>query len=184
MAPRRLAGQSAIAAGLFFAAQGAFLLAEPRLDHWTTSDNVAYGLFGFAVVLSLVSLIALEHTRVGPIGRTGRIGLIVSAVGLVSLAATALIRIEVSDEVLDGPFLLGLLLIAVGYLFVGIWAYRSRTLPLWSAFLPWLGVLGAATLQDAHGAGLWMGLMWLLFGGVLIGLLPQGDRRQVSGQPS
>jgi hypothetical protein len=184
MAPRRLAGQSAIAAGLFFAAQGAFLLEEPRQDHWTSSDNLAYGLFGVAVVLSLVSIVALGRSTVRSPDRLGRTGLIVSVVGLACLAATALIRIEVSDEVLDGPFLLGFLMIAVGYLLVGLWAYRSRALSLWSAFLPWLGVVGAATLQDAHGAGLWMGLMWLLFGGVLLGLMPQSNRGQVSNQPS
>lgn len=183
MAPRRLAGLSAIAAGLLFAAQGVFLLIEPRQDHWTSSDNVAYALFGLAVVFSLVSLVALEHARIGPFGPIGRAGLIVSVIGLACLATTALIRIEVSDEVLDGPFLLGFLMIAVGYLLVGIWAYRSRSLPWWCAFLPWLGVLGAAMLQDAHGAGVWMGLMWLLLGGVLIGLLPPRASR-VSSQPS
>jgi len=183
MTPRRLSGLAAIAAGLFFAAQGIFLLEEPRLDHWTSSDNVAYGLFGTAVLLSLAALVALGLTRVRLLGGLGWTGLAVSSLGVTCLEMTAIIRKGCADEVLDGPFLFGFLMIAVGYLLVGLWAHRSRTLPVWSAFLPWLGVLGAVTLQDAHGAGLWMGAMWLLFGSVLLARLPQSDTRQTSGRP-
>jgi hypothetical protein len=71
--------------------------------------------------------------------------------------------------VLEPGFLLGFLLITIGYLLFGLAVYEAGAVALWSALLPLFGVLGAIALQDAHGAGLWMGFVWLLFGGTLLG---------------
>jgi hypothetical protein len=165
----RLGGMLAMTAGVLYAIQAVILLREPRLDQWSDSDYVAYSLFGAAVLVSLAALFELRVAESRVLGRIGALGFVVLAIGLACLAVTAGLRIASADEVLDAGFLLGFLLIAIGYLVFGLAMYRAGTLALWSAFLPLIGVLGAITLQDAHGAGLWMGFVWLLFGGALLG---------------
>jgi hypothetical protein len=172
---------AAMTAGVLYAIQGAMLLRESRLDRWTNSDYVVYSLFGAAVLVSLVALFVLRVAESHALGRLGGLGFVVSAIGLACLAATAGARIASAEEVLDPGFLLGFLLIAIGYLLFGLAVYRARTLSLWSAFLPLLGVLGVIPLQDAHGAGLWMGFVWLLFGGALLAVAPN-PRVERSGQ--
>jgi hypothetical protein len=39
----------AVVAAVIYAVQGMILLREPRLDHWTDSDYVAYTLFATAL---------------------------------------------------------------------------------------------------------------------------------------
>jgi hypothetical protein len=158
----------AVTAGVLYASQGAILLWEPRLDRWSNSDYVVYSLFGAAVLVTLAALFELHVVEAERLGHLGTVGFVVSGIGLACLGATAGARIASSDEVLDPGFILGFLLIGVGYLLFGLAAYRTGALARWSAFLPLLGVLGAITLQDEYGAGLWMGSVWLLFGGGLL----------------
>jgi hypothetical protein len=158
----------AVTAGVLYASQGAILLWEPRLDRWSDSDYVVYSLFGAAALVTLVALFELRVAEAQRLGRLGTVGFVVSGIGLACLVATAGARLASSDEVLDPGFILGFLLIGIGYLVFGLAPYRAGSLALWSAFLPLLGVLGAITLQDEHGAGLWMGFVWLLFGGALL----------------
>jgi hypothetical protein len=165
----RLGGMLAITAGILYAIQGAILVRQPRLDQWSDSDYVAYSLFGAAVLVSLAALFDLRVATSHVLGRIGAVGFVVLATGLACLAATTGVRIASEDEVLDPAFLLGFLLIAIGYLLFGLAVYQAGAVPLWSALLPLFGVLGAIALQDAHGAGLWMGFVWLLFGVMLLG---------------
>jgi hypothetical protein len=158
----------AATAGVLYVSQGAILLWEPRLDRWSNSDYVVYSLFGAAVLVTLAALFELHAAEAQRLGHLGTVGFVVSGIGLACLGATAGARIASSDEVLDPEFILGFLLIGVGYLLFGLAAYRTGALARWSAFLPLLGVLGAITLQDEYGAGLWMGSVWLLFGGGLL----------------
>jgi hypothetical protein len=67
-------------------------------------------------------------------------------------------------EVGDVFFLLGFLAIVVGYLMLGIGVARAHLLRIWEALLPGLGVICALAAQDAHGAGIWLGAAWLVFG--------------------
>jgi len=159
----------AVTAGVLYASQGAILLGQPRLDRWSDSDYVVYSLFGAAVLVTLAALSELRVAETQRLGRLGTVGFVVSGIGLACLAAITGARLASSDEVLDAGFILGFLLIGVGYLLFGLAASRAGSLALWSAFLPMLGVLGAITLQDEHGAGLWMGFVWLLLGVALLG---------------
>jgi hypothetical protein len=149
----------AVAAGVMYAAQGMILLREPRLDHWTDSDYVAYTLFASALLCSTSALIMLAVARA--LGRLGTVGVVVSSVGLGCLAATAAVRVVLGDEVLDPLFLLGFLMVAVGYLIFALATVRNHSL---ASVLPLLGVIGAIALQDEHGAGVWMGAVWAVYG--------------------
>jgi len=51
---------------------------------------------------------------------------------------------------------------------IGTGFARAHLLQTWEALLPLFGVIGALVLQDAHGAGIWLGAAWLLFGTRLI----------------
>jgi hypothetical protein len=51
---------------------------------------------------------------------------------------------------------------------IGTGFARAHLLQTWEALLPLFGVIGALVLHDAHGAGIWLGAAWLLFGTRLI----------------
>jgi hypothetical protein len=151
----------AVVAGVTYAAQGVILLREPRLQHWTDSDYVAYTLFATALLGSMSALIMLAVARAPALGRRGTFGVAVSSFGLGCLAATAAVRVVLGDEVLDPLFLLGFLMVAVGYLIFALATVRNHSL---ASVLPLLGVIGAIALQDEHGAGVWMGAVWAVYG--------------------
>jgi hypothetical protein len=164
----REAGLAAMVAGVAHVAQGAFLLWQPRQSHWTDSDYVAYLLFAVGVVAALVVVVLLAQSWRGHLRAGGRVGIVVAVVGLVALAVTSTARMIAAREVGDLFFGLGFLAMMFGYAVLGIAFARARLLRTWEALLPLFGVLGALVLQDAHGAGMWLGGAWLLFGTRLI----------------
>ena len=118
-------------AGVLYASQGAILLGQPRLDRWSDSDYVVYSLFGAAVLVTLAALSELRVAETQRLGRLGTVGFVVSGIGLACLAAITGARLASSDEVLDAGFILGFLLIGVGYLLFGLAASRAGSLALW-----------------------------------------------------
>ena len=160
----REAGLAAMVAGVAHVAQGAFLLWQPRLSHWTDSDYLAYLLFAVGILAGLVAVLLLAQSWRGHLQAGGRVGIVVAVVGLVALAVTSTARMIAAREVGDLFFALGFLAMLVGYAVLGIAFTRARLLRTWEALLPLFGVLGALVLQDAHGAGMWLGGAWLLFG--------------------
>jgi hypothetical protein len=165
LGPRlREAGLAALVAGGAHIAQGAFLLWQPRQSHWTDSDYVAYSLFAVGIVAALVAVLLLAWSWRGHLRAGGRAGIVVAVVGLVVLAVTSAARMIAGREVGDLFFALGFLAMLVGYALLGIAFARTHLLRTWEALLPLFGVLGALILQDAHGAGIWLGAAWLLFG--------------------
>jgi hypothetical protein len=160
----RQAGLAALVAGFAHLAQGAFLLWEPRQSHWTDSDYVAYLLFSLGIVAALVAVVLLTLYWRRGLRAGGRAGALVAVVGLTLLAVTAVARMLAAREVGDVFFLLGFLAIIVGYLMLGIGVARAHLLRIWEALLPALGVICALAAQDAHGAGIWLGAAWLMFG--------------------
>jgi hypothetical protein len=52
-------------------------------------------------------------------------------------------------------------MVAVGYVIFGFATVRKLSL---ATLLPLLGVIRAITLQDEHWAGVWMGVVWALYG--------------------
>jgi hypothetical protein len=165
--PRRtqLAGRAGICAGVLYFIQGVILLFEPRSGGWL---YVVYSLFAAAVVLTFLALRGLHALQRGRDGRLGVTGFYISSIGLGFLAVTALVRIASGREPLDALFALGFLLAIVGYLLFGVASLRAAMLPRWSAPLPLLGAIGAIVLQDKHGAGILMGVVWALLGFVLV----------------
>jgi hypothetical protein len=93
---------------------------------------------------------------------------VVALIGLVLLAVTAAARMAAAREVGDLFFVLGFLAMLVGYAMIGTGFARAHLLQTWEALLPLFGVIGALVLHDAHGAGIWLGAAWLLFGTRLI----------------
>jgi hypothetical protein len=158
---------AALVAGLAHALQGVVLLREPRQQHWTNSDYVAYALFEVGVLSALVSVLFLVRGWLGPRGGVGR-GAAIAIGGLGLLAVVALARVVSSEEVLDALFIVGFLCLLLGYAVIGWIAGRTHHLLAWEAGLPLAGVLGALVLQDRYGAGIWLGLAWGTFGARLL----------------
>jgi hypothetical protein len=158
----RSAAVAAFVAGVAHALQGVVLLWEPRQQHWTNSDYLAYALFAVGVLSALVSILFLVRGWLAPIGAAIAIG------GLGLLALVALARIASSEEMLDALFIVGFLCLLLGYAVFGWVASRTHQLLAWEAGLPLAGVLGALVLQDRYGAGIWMGLAWGSFGARLL----------------
>ncbi len=181
--PRRaqVAGQAGICAGVLYFIQGVILLFEPRSGGWL---YVVYSLFAAAVVLTFLALRGLHAWQRGRDGRFGLTGFYISSIGLGFLAVTALVRIASGREPLDVLFALGFLLAIVGYLLFGVASLRAAMLPRWSAPLPLLGAIGAIVLQDKHGAGILMGVVWALLGFVLVrgAREPRAARSAVAGR--
>jgi len=144
-----------------FGVEGVILLFEPRADGWY---YVAYSLFVAALLLTLVVLAGLHLWHRGRDGWLGRAGFYVSALGLSCLSVTAVVRIASGREIFDVLFALGFLLAIVGFLLFGVAILKTRLLPAWSAPLPFVGAFGAILLQDKHGAGVLMGVVWALVG--------------------
>src|SRR5262245_41850224 len=163
----RRAGLAGITAGALYCLLGVILLFEPRSGGWF---YLVYSLFAGAVLLTRVTLRGLHASHRGRDRRLGRVGFSISSVGLSLLAVTAVLRVVTGREVLDPIFALGFLLAGLGYLLFGVAALKARVLPRWSAFLPLAGVVGAVLLQDKHGAGISMGVVWALLGYVLMSL--------------
>lgn len=161
----QVAGQAGICAGVLYFVEGVILLFEPRSGGWL---YVVYSLFAAAVVLTFFALRGLHGWQRGGDGRLGQTGFYISSSGLGFLAVTALVRIASGREALDVVFALGFLLAIVGYLLFGLASLRAAMLPRWSAPLPLLGAIGAIVLQDKHGAGILMGVVWALLGLVLV----------------
>jgi hypothetical protein len=162
-APRqlRMSGGAGICAGVLYGAQGVILLFEPRTGVWL---RVVYALFAAAVVLTAVALRGLHACERRRDGRLGLTGFYLSSIGLGFLAVSALVRAVFGRELLDVVFALGFLLAIIGYLLLAVAFHRAAVLPRWSAPLPLLGAVGAVVLQDKHGAGVVMGVVWVLLG--------------------
>jgi hypothetical protein len=163
----RSAAVAAFVAGVAHALQGVVLLCEPRQQHWTNSDYLAYALFAVGVLSALVSILFLVRGWLEPIGGAG-LGAAIAIGGLGLLTVVALARIASSEEMLDALFIVGFLCLLLGYAVFGWVASRTHQLLAWEAGLPWAGVLGALVLQDRYGAGIWMGLAWGSFGARLL----------------
>ena len=163
----RRAGLAGITAGALYCLLGVILLFEPRSGGWF---YLVYSLFAGAALLTLATLRGLHSSHHGRDRRLGRVGFSISSVGLCFLAITSVLRVATGREVLDPVFAFGFLLAGLGYVLFGVAAFKARVLPRWSAFLPLSGVVGAVLLQDKHGAGISMGVVWALLGYVLISL--------------
>jgi hypothetical protein len=161
-------GVAALVAGVAHALQGALLLWQPRQPQWTSSDDLAYGLFAVGVLSALVSVLSLVRCWSGRIGGTGLVGAAVAIGGLGLLGVVAVTRIVWSEEVLDPLFIVGFLCLLVGYAIFGSAAGHRHQLAFWQAFLPLAGAVGALVLQDRYGAGIWMGLAWGTLGARLL----------------
>jgi hypothetical protein len=161
-------GVFAVAASVLYASLGVAYLVDPRTSTWHDVDYVAYSLFAGASLMALATLVVLGHAQRHVLGRVGGAGFLVACVGLAGLIVAALDRVQAGEERADAVLILGFVLSEVGYLVVGWTTWRTRTLPIWAAFLPAIGVVGAVALQDAHGAGVWMALVWMALGITLI----------------
>jgi hypothetical protein len=161
------AGWAGIVAGGLHGLQGVILLVEPRSGAWF---YVVYSLFAGATLLTVIAICGLHGAQSDQDGRLGSTGAWVSSIGLLCLSLTAIVRVVSGRELLDLAFLAGFLLAALGYAVLGVAIFRARVLPRWSAPLPALGVVGAVVLQDKHGAGVVMGLVWALLGLMLLRL--------------
>jgi hypothetical protein len=160
----RKGGAFAIAAGVQYTSLGIVLLVDPRTSTWHNADYAAYALFAGASLAASATLLGLRRTQSHLLGRTGNAGFVVAWVGLGGLIVVAVDRIQAGGEPADALLLLGFVLAAVGYLTIGWTTWRARALPMWAAFLPAIGIVGAAVLQDAHGAGVWQGIVWIGLG--------------------
>jgi len=160
----RTGGAFAIAAGVQYALLGAVLLVDPRTSTWHAADYAAYSLFAGASIAALATLLALRRAEMQLLGRLGKAGFVIASLGLGGLILVAVDRIQAGAEPADALLILAFLLAAVGYLAVGWATWRAGTLPIWAAFLPAAGVVGAVVLEDAHGAGVWQGLVWIALG--------------------
>ena len=164
-APIGRAGQAGIIAGALYGLEGVILLFEPRSGRWF---YVVYSAFAGATALTVVAVRGLHRVQRGRDGRLGIAGAWISTIGLTCLAVTAVVRVISGQELLDSVFIVGFLLALLGYIVVGVAIVRARVLPRWSASLPALGVVGAVLLQDKHGAGVMMGVVWVLLGLMLV----------------
>ena len=150
---------------MLYVLEGVVLLFEPRSGAWF---YLVYSLFAGAVILTLVALRGLHSWHRGRSGRLGLAGFCASSIGLGCLAVTAVVRVATGRELLDPVFILGFLVVGVGYLLLCVVILKAGVLPRWSAPLPLVGVVGAILLRDKYGAGVVMGVAWALMGYVLV----------------
>jgi hypothetical protein len=162
-------GAAALAGGLLMAgAVGAELLHPVQeADGSVVSPDLFAGylaVWTLGAAALLVAQLGLRHGAVGRIGRIGG-GLSVAGTGLLlAFGIVVVVSALATGAPLEASFLafaLGLLLVAVGWVLLGLGLRRSGAVGRWWAALPVaaLGALVALLAESAHDAGL-----FLLFG--------------------
>jgi hypothetical protein len=177
-------GAAAVAGGLLMAGAVAAELLHPvqEPDGSVVSPILFAGYLAVWTLGAAALLVAQLGLRHGAAGRIGRIGAVMSIAGtglLLAFGLAVVVSALATGAPLESSFLafaLGLLLVAVGWVLLGLGLRRSGAVGRWWAALPAAaaGALVALLVEPAHDAGL-----FLLFGAwVLLGVGCALHRRQ------
>lgn len=144
---------AALAAGTLFAATAAIDIPHVQAQPFTDPlDYALEGLFAAALWCAALALWLLSRTAAG---RSRRVAWRVPAAGcgLVGTAATA--TLVVGRDVLGPVFMVGLLLVLVGYAALAVLDLRGRAAPRFVGLSMAAGTVGMLVLGDGPGTVAW-----------------------------
>lgn len=154
----------ALLAGTLFAATAAIDVPHVQAQPFAGPlDYALEALFAAALASAALTLWLLSRTVAG---RGGRIAWRVPAVGsaLVALAATA--TLVSRHDVLGPVFMVGLLLVLVGYVTLAVLDLRARLVPRFAGLTLAAGTVGMLVLGDGVGTIAWSAA-WFAVGALL-----------------
>ena len=166
----RNGGIAGILAGLGYLIQALIVLMPQTEVFLGTLDYVVEIVVIIALVATIFGLIGLHSFAQNHYGKTGTIGfwLAVIGTGLMTISTIATLfagENSLGFAFLGGVFLGGVLFTLIGYIVLGIMAWRGKVLPLWGGLALILG-FPLSMFLSPEGGGFylgWRGWAWDIF---------------------
>lgn len=132
-----------------------------------SSPNVIEGIFGVALLGTLVGLVAVHTRQSRSYGTLGLLGFVAAFLGTALLLANvAFVRVA-GRGLLDLILGVGIVGALVGFVLLGVATLRAKVLPDWCGVALIFAPLAAGALGD-YGGGAVLGLLWLAVGFALM----------------
>lgn len=163
----RWSGLAWMLAGLLYVVQALALLVKPQADVFTSPyDYAIEAVFVAALLLTLVALLGMR--KAAGKGFFSLVSFFFFLSGTLVLILSAGVNLITGDDLLASVSLVGLGLSVLGAVLFGIAIIRAKTLPIWSVITLMLGLPVSVALGDRYGAGIVLGLAWIVVGVALL----------------
>ena len=165
----RNGGIAGVVAGLAYIVRAVIEFIQPQLyvAFVGISDYANVTVFAIALVATIFWLIAFHSFAQNRYGSGGTVGFWLTVIGTSLLAIRAIASLYAGKWILDVVGNVGVPLSLIGFLTLGIIAWRGKVLPVWGALAFGLG-FPLALFLSAFDNGILLGLGWLGVGYFLL----------------